>query len=126
MSTLVPFSRPRELDDDRRAALRRLDEDLRAVARGAQTGVAEARETLHRLRRRSVAVYRIALGRAAGIPHDRVWTLLALTVAAFIAYAGEFGTLDASALAAEQRLRALAADYDAEANSSTKSSAIGA
>jgi uncharacterized protein YceH (UPF0502 family) len=111
MTTLVPFVRQRELDDDRRAALRHLDDDLRAVTRSALARSAEARQTLDVLRRRALAVYRIALARAAGIPQDRVWTLLSLSVAAFVAFVSELGDLDAVAQPAQARLRALALDY---------------
>ena len=109
MSMLVPLARTGELDHERRAALRHLADDVDVVARAARHKTSEARETLEMLRRRSVAVYRIALLRAAGVPDDYLWRLLSLTVAAFVANVNEVEE-DPSARAAERRLRALAAD----------------
>jgi hypothetical protein len=108
MNTLAPFVPIHELDDDRRAALNRLDGDLYAVERAALGQTSESHEMLEVLRRRAVAVYQIALSRAAGVPYDHLWTVLSLTVAAFVACVGELEGLAPTTRAAERRLRALA------------------
>lgn len=110
MNAPVPVPHFDELDDDRDAALRRLDADLRAVARAASNAQSDLPATLETLRRRIVAVYRVALIRATGVPHDRIWTLLAATVATFVAYVSDVDERDSAAQAAERRLRILASD----------------
>jgi hypothetical protein len=110
MNALATLSPVEELDHERWAAVHRLDDDLRTVAAAAGVPPPHVRETLAVLRRRCTALYRTALLGAAGVPHDRVWTTLALSVAAFVSCVSECAPLDPIGKAAEGRLRALASD----------------
>jgi hypothetical protein len=107
MTALARLSPIEELDDERHAAAQRLDDDLRAVARAVSSTAAATQGTLETLRRRCIATYRSALLGAAGIPDDRLWTLLSHAVSAFVAYAGEFEIRDPAGRAAKRRLGTL-------------------
>lgn len=110
MTALARLSPIEELDDERRAAARRLDDDLRTVADAARGQTPDVVDRLAVLRRQCLAMYRTALNGAAGAPHDQIWTELALSVAAFMSDVSDLATLDPIGQVAARRLRALASD----------------
>jgi hypothetical protein len=77
MTMIVRATGAHDLDPEARAALGRLDDDLRAV----ETAVGAA--ALPSLRRRAISAFEDALREAAGQPDDPRWRLFLVAVAAF-------------------------------------------
>ena len=107
MSTAVHHRAAPEIDAEYRAAIARLDADLKIVVCAARDASADTRNMLSLLHRRIVDAYRAALTDAAGRPDDITWLALGATTAAFIACVPHTA-IAGSALRAARRLAALA------------------
>ncbi len=80
-----PTQQLADLDDERQAALERLDADLRECIRAADYRNYDERQLLEQRSLRALRAYDDALCGATGVPDDSRWRMLAETVAAFLA-----------------------------------------